>query len=192
MSVRIIFCTALAVVLSGCQTRSYLGNENSPYYVVPAGSRLTLNQGLTIPSGELAVYMQNGRVMRNVELLHDVPFCKFELRDLGRAARTVQPDEMVVTRSTQARSRGVTALAAPVVIAARGATQLVSNDLPSIESFSTRMDLRSDKQPEVFRLTCAQWGLPGDVRHVTIAEMRQALAGLFTLRLPRQEAAGPS
>jgi hypothetical protein len=188
-----IFCAALALVLSSCQTRSYLGNESSPYYVVPAGSRLTLNQELTIPSDELAVYMQNGRVMRNVDLLHEVPFCKFELRDLSRAARKVQPDEMVVTGSTQARSRGVTALAAPIVVAELGSVMLAgTDDVPSIESFSTRMDLRSDKQPEIFRLTCAQWGQPGAVQHVTITEMRQALTGLFTLRLPQQEAAGRS
>lgn len=185
MPVRISLCAVLVLLVSSCQTRPYLGNENSPYYIVPAGSRVILNQELTIPSGELAVYMQNGRVMRNADLLHETPFCKFELRDLSSAARKVQPDKMVVTASTQARSRGVTALAAPVVVAS-------TDDVPSIESFSTRMDLRSDKQPEIFRLTCAQWGQPGATQHVTIAEMRQALAGLFTLRLPQQEAPGRS
>lgn len=184
---KIITCAALAALLSSCQTPSYRGNENSPYYVVPTGSRLTLSQALTIPPGELAVYMQNGRVLRNAEVLHDSPFCKFELYGLSGAARTVQPDEMVITRSAQARSRGVAALPAPRTVAALGDFMLASNgDLPSIEAFSTQMDLRSDKQPDVFRLTCAQWGLPGEVQHVTVSDMRRTLTGLFTLRLPQQ------
>jgi hypothetical protein len=179
MHIRMIVGAAAIALLSSCQTRSYLGNENSPHYVVPAGSRVTLTQALKIPPDQLAVYVQNGRVLRNVEVLHDSPFCKFELDRLSAIARDVQPDELLVTRSAQERSRGVASLPAPVQLATSG-------DVPSIESLSTRMDLRSGKQPEVARLTCARWGYPGFDEHVSIAEMRQTLSGLFTLRLPHQ------
>ena len=121
MSYRIV-CVAMAAALSGCQTASYIGDENSPYYVVPVGTRLQLQQELRIPANELAVYIQNGRVVRNSEVQHYYPFCKFELRQMSATTRTVRPDEIMVTKSSQQRLKGGTALAAPrpVMVAGRG------------------------------------------------------------------------
>jgi hypothetical protein len=75
MRTKIVYA-ALAVALSGCQT-AYVGDEQSPFYPPPAGSRLTLHKELKIPAEELSVYIQNGRVLRNVEVQHYYPFCKF-------------------------------------------------------------------------------------------------------------------
>jgi hypothetical protein len=46
------------------------------------------------------------------------------------------------------------------------------------------MDLHSDTQPDVFRLTCGQWGYPYDGKHVSVDEMRRALGDVITLHLP--------
>src|SRR4051794_28489494 len=87
-----------ATLIAGCQTASFEGNENSPYYVVPAGSRLTLNQSVTIPPDSASVYIQNGQTMGNTQVLHYYPFCKFEVYHRGGEAQTVAPDSIVITR----------------------------------------------------------------------------------------------
>jgi hypothetical protein len=182
-----IACAAIAAVLSGCQTSSHIGDENSPFYVVPAGSRLLLQQELQIPPNSLAAYIQNGRVMQNSEVQHYYPFCKFELNQISATARTVQPDEIVVTKGSQQRLKGATALAAPVMLARRGLhmSSLDNDDRTTMESFTTRMDLRSEKQPDIFRLSCAVWDDSGIGKHVSIANIRQTLSGVFTLILPQ-------
>lgn len=191
LSGRCLGLAALAIALSACQSPSYLGNENSPYYPVPAGSRLALERELIIPPEQLAVYIQNGRVLPNVEVQHLYPFCKFELERLANQARRTAPDEIVVVRTVQEISQGAVALAGPLLLARNSLHRLLIDSDggpsgPSIQSFSTRMDLRSQKQPDIFRLTCAQWGYPGVDRHVTIGEIRRTLAGVFTLRLPHE------
>jgi hypothetical protein len=176
----------LAIALCGCQTGSYVGNENSPYYVVPPGSRLILERELTIPADALATYIQNGRVLSNNEVQRLYPFCKFDLARLAPHPRTVQPDEIVVIRTVQEISYGASAQAERIYAAGFGFGGLFNLDGPSMQTFSTRMDLRSEKQPDIFRLTCAQWGERGIDRHVTISEIRRTLAGVFTLRLPHE------
>lgn len=181
-------CVAIAAVLSGCA--SYTGDENSPYYVVPAGSRLVLQHEIKIPANQLAVFIQNGRVIPNNEVQHYYPYCKFELNSQGGAtARTVQPDEMVVTKTSQQQIKGEAALAAPrpIMVAARGRglrASTMDNDGKSTQIYSTRMNLRSEKQPDIFRLSCAVWDESGIGRYVSIADIRRTLAGVFTLTLP--------
>jgi hypothetical protein len=60
------------------------------------------------------------------------------------------------------------------------------DDGPTFQSFSTRMDLRSEKQPNIFRLSCARWDDPGRGDHLSIAEIRRTLDGVFTLHVPNQ------
>ncbi len=180
-----IACAAVAVILAGCQT-SYIGDESSPFYVVPPGSRITLNRALAIPPEQLGVFIQYGEVrpLSQVQLYY--PYCRFELRTLHNAARTVAPDQMIVRRSAQVTLR---AMYAAVVgeryagVGMRVATDQGDkhDDGQPLLTFATRMDLHSEKQPDVFRLTCAQAGYRGEDRHVTIAEMKSTLGNLFTL-----------
>lgn len=180
-----IACAALAAVLSGCQT--YAGNENSPYYVVPAGSRLILQQELAIPPNELGVFIQNGRVLRSIEVQHYYPFCKLELYQKSTRERTVRPDEITITRAMQHRRETGAFTDAGVLHLARLtlAQDDDDGDDGQIQSYTTRMELRSEKQPDIYRLTCAQWAYPGDVGdwHLTIAEIRRTLEPIFALRV---------
>jgi hypothetical protein len=59
-------------------------------------------------------------------------------------------------------------------------------DGASLQTYSTRMTLRSARQPEVFRLSCGQAALPHEGQHVSINEMRKALGGIFTLDLAKK------
>ena len=182
---------ATAVLLTvGCQTASYQGDENSPYYVVPPGTELVLNRELRFDPGQVSTHIQNGRVlsMRDVQVYD--PFCKLELATRSEAPRTIAPADMTVTRSLQYRQEGtfsrlervqVAQLSNRVVAQAGGGEP---EGGPPVYSFITRMDLRSQNQPEIFRLTCLRWAYPGMPEHITIADIRRTLDPLIALRLP--------
>ena len=50
----------VVTVLAACQTTAYEGNENSPYYKVPIGSKLILHQEIEIPPHLAGIYLQAG------------------------------------------------------------------------------------------------------------------------------------
>ncbi len=181
------YVTALALVLliSACQTAGYQGDENSPYYLVPAGSRLVLNRAITVPENDVGVYIQNGEVARSFwGVKSHYPHCALDLRRRLDTAQTVQPDEFTITRVTQETVYSVhadfTRLARLPFVHVADTDQ---GDGASYEIYATIMTLRSERQPDVLRLTCAQWQYPPLQRHVTINEMRKTLGDLFTLRL---------
>lgn len=175
---------ALTAVLPACYTAAdYAGNEDSPFYLVPRGSRLTLQQPLSIPPNQAGVFIQNGepRLRRGVQFYY--PHCRLELNTVSDVARTVAPDEIVVLRSYQEEHQGPYT-AAGGGLYARAALQLVDIGVfdggPGLYSFLTHMNLRSQKQPDIARLICLQWGDHG-MRHLTIAEIRKTLGDLFAL-----------
>jgi hypothetical protein len=59
-------------------------------------------------------------------------------------------------------------------------------DGASLQTWSTRMTLRSARQPEVFRLSCGQTALPHEGQHVSINEMRKALGNVLTLDVAKK------
>jgi hypothetical protein len=177
----------LAIILAftavaACSAR-YVGNENSPHYVVPAGSQLELNRPLDIPGGAVSVFIQDGRIMPLAQLDRYSPYCKFELYTLDPNPRTVNPDEIAILRAQQTIEFGLFAAAGH---SARGIFGAMMGDKPGgspLQTFMTRMQLRSATQPDIYRLTCAEQAFPPEGEHVSIAEMRRTLGDLFTLTI---------
>ncbi len=169
---------AFVLLLAACQTAAWQGNENSPYYLVPVGSRLVLNRAITVPANDVGVYIQNGEVVRSFwNVKSHYPYCALDLRRRLETPQTVQPDEFTIVR---VRQESVMTVRLPFVHVA----DTDQGNGASYEIYATLMTLRSERQPEVTRLTCAQWVYPPLQRHVTINEMRKTLEDLFTLRLP--------
>lgn len=177
--------TMLAVValLCACQT-SYEGNEDSPYYRVPVGSKLVLRESVTIPPSLAGVFLQGGQIKPLSQINQYYPYCKFELWKIRDAPQTVQPDEFTITKVTQEITHSVDAGQIQLADIAIGiGIHAGMDDGPSVQTYATRLNLRSEKQPEVFRLSCGQWAYPATGQHVSISEMRRALGEIFTLRL---------
>jgi hypothetical protein len=178
----------LAALLVACQTSAYEGNENSPFYPVPAGSTLTLTRSLTIPANQVAVFLQGGEVVASGGINQYYPHCKFELQRRLDTTQTVQADSFEIIKVTQEIGHSVAldglqlagvSIGIGINIGSRG-------DGASLQTYSTRMTLRSARQPEVFRLSCGQTALPHEGQHVSINEMRKALGGIFTLDLAKK------
>jgi hypothetical protein len=176
----------VAALLSACSTARYQGDESSPYYVIPTGTRVVLKQALTIPPEQVGVYIQNGKVLPWPEVNAYYAHCKFELRDRKDTEQNVNPDEFIVTRVVQD--------VVHMVNWGRWQTAGVSMGIrvgdmdggASVRTYATYIYLGSDRQPRVFRLGCGHWAYPGTryAEHLSIAQMRKALGDLVTLELP--------
>ena len=177
-------------LLVACQTAVYEGNENSPVYPVPAGSTLTRTRGLTIPAEQVAVFLQGGEVVASGGINQYYPHCKFELLRRLDKAQTVQPDSFEITKVVQeiGHSVGLDGLQLAGVSIGIGirAGADGDGDGASLQTYSTRMTLRSARQPEVFRLSCGQAALPHEGQHVSISEMRKALGNVLTLDMAKK------
>lgn len=182
-SCRSVLLLTATLALAACQTH-YDGNEDSPYYTVVPGARLVLNQTLTVPAEQVAVWLQDGRVIAANDARVYYPHCKFELRRRLPTAQTVAPDEFIVTRVTRALMHSVQAPTTERWLAAIGFGLNIGRDGPSVQTFATRLDLGSARQPDVMRLTCGQWGYPNEGQHLTVRDIRRAVGEILTLHLP--------
>jgi hypothetical protein len=170
--------------LSACQTWD-TRNPDSPYYRIPAGSTLTLNKDLAIPAGKAAVYIQNGQIVGSIGQIHEYdPYCSLEMRTNRDVAQPVKADQFVILK---VREETRLARAESILLARNFHTTIAGNNMdggPSQKLHSTLLDLRSERQPEVFRLTCQRWDdrsyptLP-----LTVSEIRKTLGDVFTLKL---------
>ncbi len=171
----------VALLLSACQQPVRYA-EDDPNYSIPAGSTLTLTRPITIPGGQVSVYVQNGQVVparpRNPVNLYE-PHCKVEMWSLGEAARSLEPQRFVV--------REVVRDWGPYARLPERRSGLVyvdgGNDGPLLLRYRTELIVGGKGPSDLYRLTCQHWVLAPELRHLTVAEIRQALGGLFILQL---------
>ncbi len=179
---RIVFlvCT---VLLAGCQP-AYLKNgrpnENSPYFEVTVQSRFVLHQTLTIPPYRRNIYFQHGKAMPFYEVNEFIEYCALTLHAQKQVPQTVKPDTFTVTKVyRQYLFQLASATMAQVFERGNGEPWQV---------LATQMELRSETQPDVIRMTCAAWGLPQELSNVTVAGIRSSLGNIVTLELADLEA----
>jgi len=173
---RRIVLPLLCLLLTACQTAGPL-DEDSPFHILPTGSRIFLKQDLTIPAHSAGVLIQGGRVVHGKELNQYHPHCRLEVHNVRETEQTVTADEFLVRRAQQVTQ----------TVALPGLTKTgrrSSGSTSSLFVFQTILELRSDRQPQVRWLTCTQWGDSSLGRHVTTREIRQTLGKIVTIQLP--------
>jgi formylmethanofuran dehydrogenase subunit A len=163
-------------LVAGCQYVPPRG-EDAPLISPPAGSTLELNRPLRIPSNDASVIIRDGRPEYSYWRLGGAyyPNCDFELRTRAMVERIIQPDVFTITRVAHEIEN---VMLVPSVVASHD----TGNGAPH-ENYMTILYLHSDRQPDVFRMTCQHWEDPSDAQHLTIKQIRQALGDLFTLTL---------
>lgn len=148
--------------------------------------RVVLHQALTIPPDAATVRLQYGQVVAfNAVQEHD-PFCVFEINTVAPGPQTVNPAGFAITRV----SRSIETFAGMPVFPGLRTLRVGFGDHdggPSHIYYKTQFLLR-DADQGVRALTCmSNQRAPGIpiMRHLTLAEMRQALGALLTLELPQ-------
>jgi hypothetical protein len=193
VDMRQLILLSVVAFLTACQTAAYEGNENSPFYLVPTGSTLTLTRTVTIPADKVAVYLQGGEVVPAGRINQYYPHCKFELIHRRDTGQTVQPDDFEIIKVVQETGDSVAldGLQTAQLSVGIGINVGMDSDGSSPQAYRTRLMLRSIRQPQVFLMSCGQEALPHEGQHVSINEMRKALGNVFTLELAgRVPAAG--
>ena len=172
---QLLLLTSLLGLLAGCQSAP-VKDIHSPFYAPPVGSILQLHTPIDMPANELSVIIQYGKIQPSSwQLDQYAPHCDFELRDRHGSSPRVEPDRFVITRVIQDTEN---VLLTPLQLAGLGA-----NGAPPLEEYQVIMYLHSDKQPNVFRMTCKHWSDPNDAEHLSIVKIREALGKMFSLVL---------
>jgi hypothetical protein len=200
----LVVCVGL---LAACQSAS-VPYEDSPYALIPSGSRLVLERDLTIPAGRASLYIQGGEVRPYLEVDFYRPHCRLEVEKVLDIPQVVKRDtfliDKVVTEQLPWPAAGrralprwpVAAAAAPgagLVLASTGPALAMErnpragffgqHDGPSHWTFITHLRLRSERQPQVRQLSCQHWDDPALGVPLTIRQIRETLRGIFALEL---------
>ena len=149
---------------------------------------LQLRQPLAIEAGRASVHLQYGRpVASNAVQEHD-PFCVFEVETVLPRAQEVTPGRYEIIAITHS----VSSIAGLSDDPFAWRTRRVRNDddMPTNIYYKTTFRLSNpsrETSPQVRTLTCmSNQNVPGShvfMRHLTPAEIRDALGGGFTLNM---------
>jgi hypothetical protein len=167
---RILTVCCLSLSITACQTPNIAGDTAS---LTPAITTVTLNQEFPIRPDRTNEYIQNGEITLFEHISEYEPFCKLELRALADVARVIQPDSFSVSRIVQETEF---AGFRKMMLAGDGSSGLIMS--------TTYLYLQSEKQPEIFRLSCMRLDMSFYARHVSVNEMSDTLGSMFTLSTP--------
>lgn len=165
---RLLLTGIMLVLVTACQSGG--DPRKTALTAVKQIHSITLNHEFTIRADRASEYIQDGEFRQYDKISEYYPHCIFGLRAITDSAHTIQPDTFSVHRiHLDQIVRGFVKM----MVAGDG-------DYGFIMS-TTDFYLHSDRQPEVFRLTCQQLDAAFEARHVTFGEMQQTLGKLFTL-----------
>jgi hypothetical protein len=175
---------SLAILLGGCAQTGGNHPDSSPYDS-HGDVRVNLVQALEIPPGEATVRLQYGRIVARNGVQETDPYCIFELETVSDQPQPVRPGSFPVT-GFQRRIESFSGM--PAVRWNPLGRGIGRDNGPSQMYYISEFRLRSEDQPKVRALTCqVDQGSAGisSPRHLTLAEMSQALGRFFSLELRR-------
>jgi hypothetical protein len=171
----------MLLALSACSVNE-TKDEDSYFYSVPVGSSIVLNQELTISGEQVAIFVQNGELMSYDAVNKYQPNCKFEIYTMSEQPRVVVVDTFEITKVVDEVESS--SLHTRTQLAMRGNTYAFGMlDRSYVFNYATMMYLESDQQKDVYRMTCQHWEDMRDDRYLTVAQMRQAMGDVFTLKI---------
>ena len=171
----------LSTLLSAC---NYIDtkNESTHFYTIPEGSRLILNQPLTIEPEYASVLFQNGKQITNANIDIYKANCSFETYTLSKTKTIIQPDTFLITKVVdEMLSVSLEQLKFARLDFSMDGTLFAEG--PSNYNYTTTMYLKSEKQPDVLRMSCTHWESILYDRYLTTEQVRQALGVVFTLKI---------
>ncbi len=149
------------------------GDKNSRHEI----THFILNEPFPIRADRASEYIQNGKIIRYWNISEYYPHCIFELRTVSDHARTISPDTFNVTGIH--RDRFMAGNKRKMMLASLAQGGDGNNMVMSTTTFS----LHSDRQPDVFRMSCQQLDEPYRARHVYNSEIIKVLDELFTVKM---------
>jgi len=188
-----IFGTLLpGLMLTACAAQQY--PITSPYYQIPTGTRIVLNEALTIPANTARVYLQYGKVVSAKEKDQYQPNCWFLSWKVLETPQVIQPDTFIVIQtqknedyvqnilnSKTASASVSTEIGVGIGIGAGKKMDIFSSDSPMAIEYTTQLEIHSESQPDIRRLACSHWDDTQTGQHLTVGKMQSALGKLATI-----------
>ena len=140
-------------LINACQAPPF--SPDSPFTPVPVNSTLILHEPLSIPAGKVSLWFQDGRQQLSSGLDRYEPNCKFETLAMQDSEKTVKPDSFRIYKVVRWDDYAMQ----PIRLATSGTSAgLLMADGGSVThlNVTTEMYLRSENQPDVYRLVCSQ------------------------------------
>ena len=153
---KIVYTTMAFLFVSACASM-HSNDPNSLFFSIPEGSTLSLNKAMTFSSRDTHGTIQAGKVIDDDDReFYDIN-CRLDFNNFG--PRTIEPEKFIVTRTEDGQN-------------------WISQ--PSILRFYTEIYLKSNKDTDIIKMVCQQYGDQTD-RNFTVAEMQSALGDFVTI-----------
>ncbi|PCJ83858.1 MAG: hypothetical protein COA54_14855 [Thiotrichaceae bacterium] len=149
------FILSLVTLLSSC-AGMHSTDPDSMFFNIPEESILSLNRAMTIPQGDTHGVIQAGQSIKDEAKNEYEINCRLDFKKFG--PRTIEPEKFTITR-------------------VEDGSNWISQ--PSILRFYTEIYLTSNKETDVIKMVCQQYGDQID-RNFTVAEMQTALGTYIT------------
>ena len=163
---RFLTLWCLSLLIAACQSPPQVDAHT------PAITKVTLKQDFPIRPDRSNEYIQGGEIRPYESIEQYYTHCKLELREIADNERIIKPQTFNVTRIyRQEEFVGFRKM----MLAGDGDSGLIMS--------TTYLFLQSEKQPDIFRLSCMRQDESFYARHVTIEEMRDTLGNLISLQL---------
>lgn len=186
LDMKALFIFSVLALLSACGS-PHVKDENSAFYSVPVGSRLVLNQDVTIDADQVAVYVQNGQLLSYDDVDKYQPNCKFELYKISSSPRTVVADTFDIVKvedNIESSSIQHSTRLASLHDRKWGINITMGGlDHSEVFNYATMLYLSSARQKDVYRMTCQYWESVLVDKYLSIAQMRAAMGEVFTLNI---------
>ena len=183
---RALVAACTGVLATACASQ---GDPRHGVLRVPEGAILAVHQLIRMPPGSARVYVQGGSVVSWKDVNWFVTYCSFGLDRSGTGQAlvdTIEPGEFV-TGSSRSWAEAEADPPVPAFVASRGWPQLAGTTRgrggPGRFFYYTEVPLHSSRQPQVDDLTCSFHRDGYDVAP-TVSDMRGALGGVASIRLP--------
>lgn len=180
MSKYAALCLSITFFL-GCAGTPYIPGPMA-YQVVKPGSKLKLNQALTIQPDKAGVRIQFGKVVDRDSAINSWRAnCRFEVYKPLPTEQIIQPEEFTITRV----STYELLVAAEQIKLAALSISVGMNDGggPNAEEMTTTFHLQSQTQSEVKQLYCQHYEKVDDSRHLMLEEIQQTAGDIFEFQL---------
>lgn len=175
--IKLTLTLVMPLLLISCVQQA-VRDPDSPFYRVPVGSRIVLNQPLEVRAGHTRVFLQRGAVTGFSDLDQYWPSCSFEVRDLRQEPQQIAPDTFTVRQVQQ----GYTQIVGQpqLQVAGLGLFSLTEREIgqPLVSRYYD-IWLASDQQPNVMRLRC--FGAMADLSQAWLPRYPEIEAVLGTI-----------
>lgn len=172
---------AASLMLAACQA-AYLPdgrpNEDSIHHEVSVGSRVVINQSLTIPPYQHAIFLQNGNVMHFQDLNKFDTYCALSMYGKHDAQKKIHAGEY----SVESVYKELIFQVAKTKYTIKTSSKNDDNGF-DWEAVATIMVLSSRGDSKPLRLLCADWGLPQDRSNLTISGIRKSFGTIVSLTI---------